>query len=873
VPRLFPGLRSKALTPTPIPAAPDFTVERKAVLDGYFNALAQHGGRISGFNKPWTLDRAIAEGYERIVWGFKAVQAISGASSSLQYRLRSGQDVVDDDPVCHLLNVQANPLETGWVFRKRLSSLVLLSKPGVFVEVGRSNRGTPIRYDILPSGRVKIVPGSGDRLIDHYELWAAGRKVKDLAPEDVRWIRDPHPADPYSGITPLEAAGLSIELDYFARLYNVARLRNDGRPGGIVGVGGVDEDVDESILDAIERRFDRGPHNAGKLTAVAGQLSFVDLDGKSPRDMQYAELARNSKTEILVAFGVPESQIGNAADKTFANSEAEGLAYWSQTMRDHNKIVTTGFEVDSPPELRGFLDTSEIEFLQVPLRAKRQEALAEFEAGLRSIKSYADLAGYGDQVEDTAETRALYLPSGKTPIAAREADKEALGLSTSSSGPGGGPAAPDSAAPGEAPPGQAAAAALERVQGVQDGTQPAAQAALTRLAPTATTGPQRPLAGAAAAAVASARQRPALPAAPPAPAPASGGNVGASLFKSGTQGEAKVGPALRLVVDRRPARKAAGGWRESETDEAHAVAVEDALEAALAGLVDRWAERTAARLHEPKHRKGTRHFTPGYAVDTRVGTKALDAARIVDEDRFAAEAQAVVYPILAQAVQSSCAHLVEDLGITALAVTVTGAAPLTLAGTVGAAHALLTDDGEDHAPLSGWLWRTLKARVLAHVLDMVGTSAQHAAARLATTVNLVDQRGGTVAEIAGEVRQWGTLTAQWARGLAETAATGSIEGTRSETLAAVLPPDADVVRQWRARMDAVTRETHRKANGQKRGIGEAFEVGQALLLYPGDPAGPIGEVARCRCRLTIRSRSTGRFLPAAADTAPARAGA
>ena len=53
--------------------------------------------------------------------------------------------------------------------------------------------------------------------------------------------------------------------------------------------------------------------------------------------------------------------------------------------------------------------------------------------------------------------------------------------------------------------------------------------------------------------------------------------------------------------------------------------------------------------------------------------------------------------------------------------------------------------------------------------------------------------------------------------------------------------------QWWATRDTRTRQTHRRAHGQIRPVGERFKVGNAFLLYPGDPTGPAGEVINCRC--------------------------
>jgi uncharacterized protein with gpF-like domain len=57
----------------------------------------------------------------------------------------------------------------------------------------------------------------------------------------------------------------------------------------------------------------------------------------------------------------------------------------------------------------------------------------------------------------------------------------------------------------------------------------------------------------------------------------------------------------------------------------------------------------------------------------------------------------------------------------------------------------------------------------------------------------------------------------------------------------------DLRKIWIAAEDERTREDHAQANGQTVGIDDAFDVGGSSLMYPGDPAGPAGQVINCRC--------------------------
>lgn len=771
----------------------------------------------------WDVDAAVTDGFERSVWVYKAVDVIAGNASRLRFVIRDGEDEVERHPLLRVLNKRANPLEDGHSFRYRLSAQVLLSKRGAFIEVTRSAAGLIVRLDLLDPTRVRIVPDLSGDYVSYFEYTRPDGLVRNLSPEQVRWVRKHHPLDPFSGVTPLDPAGESVDLDRLARTYNVNFINRDGRPGGVIGVD--TDGLDQKELDRIAGLFTPGAQHAGTIHAIGtgkGGMNYIDTSAR-PRDMAYETTSEKAKKEILAAFGVPESMAGDSSERTFDNAEQEEFNFWQDPMLPHLELIAAAFDGDVDERLDCGFDTSKVEALELPARRRRAEHREEVEGGLRTIKEYREEAKL--DVIDNPQTRALWISPAKAPIPGIPSDAAALGLEDPTGGmdpmapgAGGGPADPNAAMTAqevveqalaedpEAPAGTdeeigAAAAAVAAAQ--QDG----AEAADT-------------LAGAAAAAVEAARME---------------------------------GKTLDVTQVTTPVEHTYDPGDEPERQ------VELAVRTALEAMFARQAAVIATRLESPKTRRGTPYFVPEYEVDTRVGDDPIDVARVVDTARWVGEAQQALQPIISDAANEASTGLLAAMaatgvlvGSTPIAAVVAGR-PLQLApaaaGEIAAAaakaagraglFALATAQGA----IEEWLQRRIAD------IDLILTS------------QVAPDLPAAMVEVN---RMWDRKSHEFAQSLAITVAQTAVGGARDAAAEALTPQQQtvtmpteegsytvvlkpEVLRHWRTRHDEAVRATHRDADGQVRGLGEHFEVGGHLLRWPSDPLAPPAVSRNCRC--------------------------
>lgn len=368
------------------------------------------------YKDSWDIDRAYREGMQRVVWVNRCIDAISGNQARLPAILRKdnspdGEKVTKKShPILRLLNTKANFGENSFVFRYRLTSQLLLSSRGAFIEVIRGRDGNPIALQLLPPGHTSPIPDKR-KFVSGFEVDLRNGTKTIIAPENIIWIRKPHPLDPYLSLTPMESAGVAIEIENLAKIYNRNFLINDGRPGGLLVVRG---EIDDDDKDELRNRFRGNISRAGSISVLSSDegVDFVDT-GASPRDANYIQMRQTTKEEILAAFGVPESVIGNASGRTFSNAAEEHRVFWNETMMPHLELIARGLDELDEDYYVDF-DVDDVPVLVLYRQERERYLMQEFQAGLITGNEYRN--GTGRKLIESDLMQAMLANPNLTPI-------------------------------------------------------------------------------------------------------------------------------------------------------------------------------------------------------------------------------------------------------------------------------------------------------------------------------------------------------------------------------------------------------------------------------------------------------------------------
>ncbi|MEU7155152.1 phage portal protein [Streptomyces chrestomyceticus] len=360
-----------------------------------------------GGQQSLTLDLdAEARGYAHSAVAYRCVAAIADNGSSVPLVVRRPDgSVIEGHPVAHLFNKRPNPFMSARVFKSLvLQQGELAGQAFVWLDRGETGLGPiteahPVYDDVQVVVNKPLAqrPTTAD-IVGFVINRADGQRVPVL-PDEMLWLRYPHPFDPLGCLAPWKAARHAVDMDAYAREWQRRSYANGAAPSGVLYVGDQTE-AQFAQTRASWRSSMQGPENAGKTLLVASPpgsqgkgIEYVRV-GLTTEEMDYLESRMANSAEVMLAFGVPHDYL--ASGTTYENRAAARSTLWSDTIKTKLEII--GSEIDrillpSDSEEAEF-DLSGVEALQEAQDSKANRARASMYADITTVDEARAVLGY-----------------------------------------------------------------------------------------------------------------------------------------------------------------------------------------------------------------------------------------------------------------------------------------------------------------------------------------------------------------------------------------------------------------------------------------------------------------------------------------------
>lgn len=264
--------------------------------------------------QPWSAPpkRGSAEllrGYKTMPWLRAVTSRIGDACANVEFVVRKRDskgelgDPITSGPLLSLLR-RPSSLLTQRATRK-LTHLHL-DMVGESFWIKERGQGGQVRELIpVPPTWITDVPGP-NRTTYRLQYQRAGREIPR---EDVVWIRDIDPEEPYGRGAGL-AASLADELDTdeYAAKHVKAFFYNRATPEVVVSVEGADKPTLKGYKEDWDANH-RGPWNAFRTLFTGKKVEIKRLD-TAFREMQLVDLRDAQRDRIVSVFGLPPEVLG-----------------------------------------------------------------------------------------------------------------------------------------------------------------------------------------------------------------------------------------------------------------------------------------------------------------------------------------------------------------------------------------------------------------------------------------------------------------------------------------------------------------------------------------------------------------------------------
>lgn len=345
--------------------------------------------------------KTFVEAYRQLPWLYAAASAVMVAARKPTLKvfkeIKNADGSTDQEEVTgediNMLIEAPNP-DMSYIELIQITVLNLYLLGNMYWELVGTSETRPISESHRPielwwikPEAVQPVPDTNGMIVEYIYTSPYG-KEKPIEATHILHFKQANPASYFLGMSPIEPLTGTCTLEFKARRFNEATLDNDGTPPFVFTHP---KDVD----DVQRRRFwhdwdarHKGPGKAGRAGMIWGGMDVKPLSTGTLKDMQYAEMRKMNREEMLAAGGVPPSIVGLLEYANYSNMEVQSKKFWQDTVIPLLDLVADKMTLKLAPHFNKDywfeFDYSNIEVLQEDDERKSRIAASLIASGIKS---------------------------------------------------------------------------------------------------------------------------------------------------------------------------------------------------------------------------------------------------------------------------------------------------------------------------------------------------------------------------------------------------------------------------------------------------------------------------------------------------------
>lgn len=361
----------------------------------------------------WDVYRLVNKGYLASPWVYSAVSLIAKNIGTVPFKIYDSEGNLNNSHYLSKVLNSPNPFMSRQNFFELLVIFLQLSGKAPILKtiVGDKTK----ELSLISPDRIQAIRSTNSgKLISGYEIITDKGSIathKDFNLDTVIYLRFPDPSNPVEGISPLEVAIRAVQIDSELQNYGKSTAENLGVVSGIITFK---QQLTPSQAEAASEALKEVLGN-NKRAGVPAVLHGEDIEyirlALNTNEMQYLDLRKFSREEILSVFGVPPQVLGYDGVMKYDNFISGQKILWENTLIPVLSDIRDSLNIGLSNELEDNYidyDISEISILKHTLeddlknnklKAETAKIYYDMGFGLDEINTIVGL-GLQDNLED-----------------------------------------------------------------------------------------------------------------------------------------------------------------------------------------------------------------------------------------------------------------------------------------------------------------------------------------------------------------------------------------------------------------------------------------------------------------------------------------